>query len=78
VLTIENAVLTYRHAPPDPQADATFKVTRDLWLELSTGQAGLRELIFSDDVEVEGSRLKLLSFFSLMDRPSGAFNIVTP
>jgi alkyl sulfatase BDS1-like metallo-beta-lactamase superfamily hydrolase len=78
VLTIENAVLTYRHAPPDPQADATFKVTRDLWLELSTGQAGLRDLIFSDDVEVEGSRLNLLSFFSLMDRPSGAFNIVTP
>jgi alkyl sulfatase BDS1-like metallo-beta-lactamase superfamily hydrolase len=45
---------------------------------MATGQAGLRELIFSDDLAVEGSRARLLSFFSLFDRPDGRFPIVTP
>ncbi|MGH7786044.1 MAG: alkyl/aryl-sulfatase [Candidatus Binatia bacterium] len=78
VLTVENSVLHHRAAPPDPQADATFKVTRDLWLQLSTGQAGLRELLFSDEVQIEGSRLQFLSFLSLLETPNGSFNIVTP
>ena len=43
-----------------------------------TGQAGLREMVFSDDMNVEGSRLQLLSFFSLLERPDGLFPIVTP
>jgi alkyl sulfatase BDS1-like metallo-beta-lactamase superfamily hydrolase len=47
-------------------------------VRLLTGQAGLREMIFSDDLAVEGSRLDLLSFFRLLDRPNQAFAIVTP
>jgi alkyl sulfatase BDS1-like metallo-beta-lactamase superfamily hydrolase len=35
-------------------------------------------MIFSDELAVEGSRLDLLSFFSLLERPDGAFPIVTP
>jgi alkyl sulfatase BDS1-like metallo-beta-lactamase superfamily hydrolase len=43
-----------------------------------TGQAGLRETLISDDLEVEGSTVALLRFFSLFDKPEGAFNVVTP
>ena len=47
-------------------------------MQLATGQAGLREMIFSDDLAVTGSRLELLSFFSLFDKSDGRFPIVTP
>ncbi|MBI5506685.1 MAG: MBL fold metallo-hydrolase, partial [Deltaproteobacteria bacterium] len=72
VLTIENAVLHHhKRTVADPSATATVTLTRDFLVRLSTGQAGLREMIFSNDLAVEGSRLDVLSFFSLLDRPDG-------
>jgi alkyl sulfatase BDS1-like metallo-beta-lactamase superfamily hydrolase len=35
-------------------------------------------MIFSDELAVEGSRLDLLRFFRLLDRPEQQFAIVTP
>jgi alkyl sulfatase BDS1-like metallo-beta-lactamase superfamily hydrolase len=78
VLTLENAVLHHRRRDPDPAANATVRLTREFLLRLASGQAGLREMVFSDELAVEGSRLDLLSFFSLLERPDGAFPIVTP
>ena len=78
VLSLENSVLNYRESDPDPEANATVRLTRDLWLRLVTRQAGLRDLIFDDALSVEGSRLDLLGFFGLLDAPGGAFAIVTP
>jgi alkyl sulfatase BDS1-like metallo-beta-lactamase superfamily hydrolase len=43
-----------------------------------TGKAGLKELLLSDEIELEGSKLDLLKFLSLLDKPDGRFNIVTP
>jgi alkyl sulfatase BDS1-like metallo-beta-lactamase superfamily hydrolase len=79
VLTIENAVLHYhRSTAPDSEASVTVRLTRDFLVRVLTGQAGLREMIFSDDLAVEGNRLDLLSFFRLLDRPEQSFAIVTP
>ena len=78
VIRVRNGVLNYRRADPEPSADATMRLTRDFWLRLVVGQAGLRQLLFSDDLEVSGSRLALLSFFNLLDNPKGTFDIVTP
>jgi alkyl sulfatase BDS1-like metallo-beta-lactamase superfamily hydrolase len=78
VLTLENAVLSHRRADPHPEADVTLRVTRELWIELATGNAGLRELLFSDELDIEGSRRKLLAFFQLLENPAGIFPIVTP
>jgi alkyl sulfatase BDS1-like metallo-beta-lactamase superfamily hydrolase len=78
VAWIENSVLQYRRADPDPDADATIKLTRDFLIRSATGQAGIRDMIFSKDLDVDGNRLALLSFFSLLDRPDGNFPIVTP
>jgi len=77
-LRIANGVLNYREGAADPDADVTLKLTRDLWLRLVVGQAGLRELIFGDDLDIDGSRMALMSFFGLLETPQGAFNIVTP
>ncbi len=78
VLELESSVLHYRPGRPDPEADATLKVTLDLYLRMSMGMAGLRETLFSDNLDVDGSRLALLSFMRLFDKPKGRFAIVTP
>jgi alkyl sulfatase BDS1-like metallo-beta-lactamase superfamily hydrolase len=78
VLTLENSVLHHRRADPDPEADATVRLTRPLLVRLATGQAGLRELVFSDELSVEGSRLALVDFLRLFDNPDPDFPIVTP
>jgi alkyl sulfatase BDS1-like metallo-beta-lactamase superfamily hydrolase len=78
VLVLENGVLHHRKRDADPQADATVKLTREFLVRLSTGQAGLRETIFGDELDVEGSRMALLDFFSLLETSDGRFPIVTP
>jgi alkyl sulfatase BDS1-like metallo-beta-lactamase superfamily hydrolase len=77
-LRVRNGVLHHRRGDPDPEAAATLSLTRDFLLRLSVGDAGLRETLLGDELEVEGSRLALVSFFSLLDRPGEPFPIVTP
>jgi alkyl sulfatase BDS1-like metallo-beta-lactamase superfamily hydrolase len=78
VLTLANAVLHHRRRDAHPDADATIRLTRDFLVRLSVGEAGLREMIFSDELTVDGSRLDVLAFFSVLDRPDPNFAIVTP
>jgi alkyl sulfatase BDS1-like metallo-beta-lactamase superfamily hydrolase len=78
VVEMSNGVLHHRRRDADPDASATVRLTRDLLVRISTGQAGLRDMVFSDDLTIEGSRLDVLSFFSSLDRPDGKFAIVTP
>jgi alkyl sulfatase BDS1-like metallo-beta-lactamase superfamily hydrolase len=78
VVELENAVLHHRQADPVPGADATVHLTRDLLVRLGIGDAGVKDIVMSDELKVEGSRLKLLSFLSMIDRPDGRFAIVTP
>jgi len=79
VVSLGNSVLHHWQRDADPNAVATVKLTRAFLVQLATGQAGLREMIFSDDLEVDGSRMELLSFFSVFDRAGNSqFPIVTP
>ena len=78
VLEVENAVLHHRIAPPVANADATLNLTKPLFLQLVTGSAGLKDTLFSDGLDIEGSRLSLLEFFKLLDKPRGNFNIIEP
>lgn len=78
VLQLRNSVLHHRQGPPDPDADATLHVTRNFWVRLLTRQAGLRDMVFSDEIKVDGSRLKVLSLLSLLEPPDEGFAIVTP
>jgi alkyl sulfatase BDS1-like metallo-beta-lactamase superfamily hydrolase len=78
VLELENSVLRHYERDPHPDANASLKITHELYLKMLTGKAGVRDTLFSDDLTVEGSRLDLLAFFMLFDKPEGTFNIVTP
>jgi alkyl sulfatase BDS1-like metallo-beta-lactamase superfamily hydrolase len=77
VLHLQNAVLHHREAAPDPHATATVRLTRAVWLGLVTRRLSIARLAVSDDFAVDGSRLKLLSFFRLLDEPNVDFPIVT-
>jgi alkyl sulfatase BDS1-like metallo-beta-lactamase superfamily hydrolase len=78
VLELKNAVLHHREAPAASDADATVHLTRELLVQLGIGEASLKDVVMSDSLEVAGSRLKLLQFMSLIDKPDGRFPIVTP
>ena len=79
VLTVENSVLHHKETDdPYPDADATLKLTHDLFLKMAIGKAGIKDTIFSDDLETSGSRIDLVRFFLLFDKPKGTFNIVAP
>lgn len=75
-LWIENAVL--HHEPyTDQTANATLRLTHSLFIEMAVNDAGASALM-SDDLDIEGSSIDLISFFGLLDKPDGRFGIVTP
>ena len=78
LLALENAVLHHRRADPGTAADATLKLTHELFLKMAIGKAGIKDTLFSEDLDVEGSRIDLVRFFTLLDKPEGTFNIVIP
>lgn len=76
-LWLENAVM-HHEALDGQQADATLRLTHDVFLKIVTGTAGLKDTLLSDELDVDGSRIDLVRFFSLFDKPDGRFAIVTP
>lgn len=78
VLWIENAVLHHRRAAPAPDANATLRLTKALFVRMMAGSAGAKDLLLGDDVKVTGSRIDLVRFFGLFDKAPGTFAIVTP
>jgi len=77
-LELKNAVLHHKASAPTAGADVTLEITHDLFVRMLTGLAGLKATVFSDDLKVSGSRMDLLTFLLLLDRPEANFNIVTP
>ena len=58
--------------------NARIDVTHDLFVRMLIGKAGIKETIFGDDLKVTGSKIDLIKFLLLFDRPDGLFDIVTP
>jgi len=77
-LWIENAVLHFKKQAPSVEADATLNVTHELFLKMAIGEAGIKDTLFSDSLQIEGSKLDLVNFFRLFDKPKGIFNIIEP
>lgn len=78
VLRVRNSVMYYKQLPLDKSADVTLSLTQKLFVDILLGEAGIRTLISSDQLSVEGSLLVLLKFFSLLGAPNDDFNIVLP
>ena len=78
VLELENSVLHYREGEPDPGANATLHITQPMFLKIVIGEAKLKDMLFSKELSIRGSKIDLAKFFSLLDKPDSKFNIVTP
>jgi len=78
VLSLSNSVLHHRLSAPDPAADASLTLTRELFLNMMIGEAGIKDTLFSDNLKVEGSILSLLGFLSMFEGAVANFNVVTP
>lgn len=78
VLTVRNSVMHYKESPAAANADVSIALSKNLFVDILLGQAGIQQLLTTDDLAVEGSVLKLLKFFSLLGESNDNFNIVTP
>ncbi|MFZ6693023.1 alkyl sulfatase C-terminal domain-containing protein [Undibacterium sp. SXout20W] len=77
VLWIENAVLHHQKIAPASDANATLKLTKDIFIKMMAGTAGVKDTLLSDDLKIEGSKIDLVRFFGLIDKATGSFAIVT-
>jgi alkyl sulfatase BDS1-like metallo-beta-lactamase superfamily hydrolase len=77
VLWIENAVLHHKKAAPAADANATLTLTKDIFIKMIAGTAGVKDTLLSDDLKVTGSTIDLVRFFALIDKAPGTFQIVT-
>ena len=78
VLWIENSVLHFRQAPPASDANASLAMTKAIFLKMMLGTAGITEMLTSDELKISGSKLDLISFFGLLDKPPATFPIISP
>ena len=77
VLWIENAVLHFRSGPAEADANATLTLTKDIFVKMMAGTAGVKDTLLSDDLKIAGSKIDLLRFLTSFDKPQGLFPIVT-
>jgi alkyl sulfatase BDS1-like metallo-beta-lactamase superfamily hydrolase len=78
VLWIENAVLHFRRSPPAADANAGIALPKATFLKVLVGTAGIGDLLGDGGITITGSKLDLLSFFGLLEKPPAGFPIVTP
>lgn len=78
VLTVRNSVMHYKESPAAANADVSIALSKNLFVDILLGQAGIQQLLTTDELAVEGSVIKLLKFFSLLGESNDNFNIVTP
>lgn len=77
VLWLENAVLHFRKAAPAADANATLTLTKDIFINMMAGTAGVKDTLLSDDLKISGSKIDLVRFLALIDKAPGTFAIVT-
>jgi len=44
---------------------------------MMAGTAGIKDFLFNDDLKVDGSKIDLIRFLTLIDKAPGTFAIVT-
>jgi alkyl sulfatase BDS1-like metallo-beta-lactamase superfamily hydrolase len=77
VLWIENAVLHYKKSEPAADANATLTLTKFIFIRMMAGTAGIKDFLFNDDLKIDGSKIDLIRFLTLIDKAPGTFAVVT-
>jgi alkyl sulfatase BDS1-like metallo-beta-lactamase superfamily hydrolase len=69
--------MRYTKKSAEKDANATLTLTKPFFLKLILGQAGGKDLLLSDQTKIDGSKIDLAMFFSMLDKAPGNFSIVT-
>jgi alkyl sulfatase BDS1-like metallo-beta-lactamase superfamily hydrolase len=78
-LSLKNSVLHHAVSRENETAsDVTISLTHEIFIKMLLGKAGIKDTILSDNFKTEGSKLDLIRFLTLFEKPDGVFNIVTP
>ncbi|MEI6600301.1 MAG: alkyl sulfatase dimerization domain-containing protein [Comamonadaceae bacterium] len=77
VLWIENSVLHFRSGEAAADANATLTLTKEIFVKMIAGTAGVKDTLMSDDLKIGGSKIDLIRFFGLIEKAAGTFQIVT-
>ena len=77
VIELSNGVMHHRQEAARADADATVELTRRFWMRLLRQEAGLLDMVASEDFAVTGDRRALFGFFALLEQPDPDFPIVT-
>lgn len=77
VLWIENSVLHFKSSAPATDANSTLTLTKNMFIQMMSGSAKVKDMLMSDDLNVKGSKIDLVRFLSLLDKAPGNFAIVT-
>lgn len=78
VVHLKNSVLHFRESEPSAEANATLEVTHPMFLKMVIGDVSLKDLLLSKELKLKGSRVDVIRFFRLLDKPDARFPIVTP
>ncbi len=78
VVELENAVLHHHEGAAREDADATVTLTRTAWNDLLAQKTSLQQQILDGGISVDGSVLRLVQFFAMLDQPDPTFDIVVP
>ena len=77
IIELSNGVMHHHRGEVRPDADATVELTRSFWMRLLQQEAGLLDMLASQEFAIRGDRRALLGFFALLEQPDPDFPIVT-
>lgn len=82
LLWVENAVLHHRlldnKTPSKQEVNATLSLPHPLFIDMLIGEAGIKKILLSDELTIDGSKIDLLRFLSLFEKPPTSFGVVLP
>jgi alkyl sulfatase BDS1-like metallo-beta-lactamase superfamily hydrolase len=70
-------VLHHKRAAGRAERQRHPDADQETFIKMMAGTAGVKDTLLSDDLKVDGSKIDLVRFFSLIDKAPGTFQIVT-
>ena len=61
----------------DASANATLTLTKPIFIKMMAGTAGIKDTLMSDDLKIDGSKIDLGRFLTLIEKAPGVFPVVT-
>ncbi len=78
ITTLENSVVNHTEGEQSPDAEATITISSETLGQILLGDTDIQVAIDDGKIEIDGSVLRVIEFFSLLELFPSDFNIVTP